>query len=72
MITIITPESNTNLASQLRTPPVPEGYRLMQPDERTLTHDRIWDIRASQWIDLHRSFIGIRAGTFTSVIRPIK
>ncbi len=61
-----------NPATQLRTPLIPDGYRLMQPDERTLTADRIWDIRDSKWVDLHRSFIGIRAGTFTSVIRPIK
>lgn len=64
--------SNLTFSNDLRTPPVPDGFRRLGPDERTLTHDQIWDLRASRWIEINRSFLGLRAGTFTNVIRPIK
>lgn len=48
---------------------IPEGFRLLAPDERTTLRDQLWDHRAKCWVEMTGSFMGIRASTFTRVIR---
>ena len=60
---------NPDPLNPLRSPLIPDDSRKLADDERTCTHDQIWDHRASRWIEIGRSFLGLRAGTFTCVIR---
>ena len=52
-------------------PPIPPGWRKLDPNERTLIHDKLLTPKG-EWIEIRESFHGIRADNFTTVIRKIK